>query len=96
MSALAGKPLAKSIPRSLQIPAIGVNTNLVGLGLTKDGALEVTKSNFPTKTVYGNIDFAGLRLITCGGYSIHTGRNEKNVVVYAELFGSSARSHRYY
>lgn len=164
-NALVGKSMAKSIPLSLQIPAIGVNTNLVGLGLAKDGSLEVTnsgfpaswytgaptpgqvgpaiiaghstwskspavfyrigsllqndlitvgrqdgsvatfrvtrvelysKSNFPTKAVYGNIDFAGLRLITCGGYSIYTGRNEKNIVVYAELFGSSAQHHRYY
>lgn len=163
--ALAGKPMAKSVPLSLQIPAIGVNTKLVGLGLTKSGALDVTKSgfpaswytgaptpgqvgpaiiaghstwskspavfyrlgslrqndlitvgrqdgsvatfrvtrvelydksNFPTKSVYGNIDFAGLRLITCGGYSIYTGQNEKNIVVFAELFGSSVRSNRYY
>ncbi len=163
--ALAGKPMAKSVPMRLQIPAIGVDTKLVGLGLASDGTLEVTKSgfpaswytgaptpgqvgpaiitghstwsksqavfyrlgslrqndlitvgrqdgsvatfrvtkvelyaksNFPTKAVYGNIDHAGLRLITCGGYSIYTGLNEKNIVVYAELFSSASKQHRYY
>ncbi|MEO5975462.1 MAG: ice-binding family protein [Ilumatobacteraceae bacterium] len=163
--ALAGKPMVKSVPLSLQIPAIGVNTKLVGLGLASDGTLAVTKSgfpaswytgaptpgqvgpaiitghstwsksqavfyrlgslrqndlitvgrqdgsvatfrvtkvelyaksNFPTKAVYGNIDHAGLRLITCGGYSIYTGLNEKNIVVYAELFSSASKQHRYY
>ncbi|MHB1130504.1 MAG: ice-binding family protein [Ilumatobacteraceae bacterium] len=152
--ALAGKPMTKSVPIRLQIPSIGVDTSLVGLGLTKSGSLDVTKSGFPaswytgaptpgeigpaiiaghsswakspavfyrlgslkvndvikvgrkdgtiatfrvtrvqlfsksafpTKVVYGNINFAGLRLITCGGYSTYTGRNEKNIVVFAEL-----------
>ena len=159
--AVAGKPMKKSVPLRLQIPAIGVDTNLVGLGLTKSGTLEVTKSgfpaswytgaptpgqvgpaiitghstwskspavffrlgslkandlitvgrqdgtvatfrvtrvqafaksSFPTKLVYGNINVAGLRLITCGGYSIYTGQNEKNIVVFAELFDSTVRS----
>lgn len=163
--ALAGKPMKKSVPLRLQIPAIGVDTQLVGLGLAKGGSLDVTKSgfpaswytgaptpgeigpaiiaghsswskspavfyrlgslkandlitvgrqdgtvatfrvtrvqafaksNFPTKTVYGNINFAGLRLITCGGYSIYTGENEKNIVVFAELFDSTTRHPRYF
>ncbi|MEO8363422.1 MAG: ice-binding family protein [Ilumatobacteraceae bacterium] len=158
-------PMKRSLPLSLQIPAIGVNTPLVGLGLAPDGTLGVTssgfpaswytgaptpgekgpaiiaghsawskspavfyrlgslkendlitvgrkdgsvatfrvtrvelyaKSNFPTKTVYGNINFAGLRLISCGGYSIYTGKNEKNIVVFAELFNSKSRIHTYY
>lgn len=163
--ASVGTPMKKSVPLTLQIPAIGVNTKLVGLGLTPDGSLGVTssgfpaswytgaptpgekgpaiiaghsswskspavfyrlgslkendlitvgrqdgtvatfrvtkvqlfaKSNFPTKTVYGNINFAGLRLISCGGYSIYTGKNEKNIVVFAELFNSKSRTHTYY
>lgn len=47
---------------------------------------EYKKSAFPTQQVYGNIDHAGLRLITCGGTfdaSIHS--YESNVVVYAAL-----------
>lgn len=159
-SAFAGVPMTKSAPIRLQIPAIGVDTNLVGLGLTKSGSMDVTKSgfpaswytgaptpgeigpavivghsswakspavfyslgslkvndvikvgrkdgtvatfrvsrvqlfpksNFPTKLVYGNINFAGLRLITCGGYSVYTGKNEKNIVVFAELIKSVTR-----
>ncbi|MFA5774957.1 MAG: class F sortase, partial [Ilumatobacteraceae bacterium] len=158
-------PMKKSLPLRLQIPAIGVDTKLVGLGLAPDGTLGVTssgfpaswytgaptpgekgpaiiaghsswskspavfyrlgslkendlitvarqdgtvatfrvtsvqlfaKSNFPTKTVYGNINFAGLRLISCGGYSVYTGQNEKNIVVFAELFNSKSRTHTYY
>lgn len=157
--ALKGEPMNRSVPVRLQIPAIGVDTSFVELGLTKRGFIEVTpngfpagwytgaptpgeigpaiivghsnwdkrpgvfnslgslkindrvtverqdgsiatfriirvqlflKSNFPTDVVYGDIDHAGLRLITCGGYSEKTGRNEKNIVVFAELVSSKA------
>lgn len=50
---------------------------------------EYQKDHFPTQAVYGNIDHAGLRLITCGGtfnYSIHS--YESNIVVYAALVSS--------
>ena len=43
------------------------------------------KSHFPTKQVYGNIDHAGLRLITCGGLDAKTNEFDENVVVFAEL-----------
>ncbi|MGW7264914.1 class F sortase [Streptomyces sp. NPDC054842] len=44
------------------------------------------KSQFPTLEVYGNLDHAGLRLITCGGrYSAADHRYADNVVVYASL-----------
>ena len=48
--------------------------------------VKYTKANFPTRQVYGNIDRAGLRLITCGGTfnrAIHS--YESNIVVYAAL-----------
>lgn len=47
--------------------------------------VEVFDQNaFPTQEVYGNIDYAGLRLITCGGnYDVLSGRYSHNVVVYA-------------
>ncbi len=46
------------------------------------------KSDFPTDAVYGDIDHAGLRLITCGGFfDEDTGDYEDNVVVFAELVG---------
>jgi sortase (surface protein transpeptidase) len=47
---------------------------------------EYSKAHFPTQEVYGNIDHAGLRLITCGGTFNRTiGSYESNIVVYAAL-----------
>jgi sortase (surface protein transpeptidase) len=46
------------------------------------------KSSFPTAKVYGNIDHAGLRLITCGGLDAKTSEFEENVVVFADLVSS--------
>jgi sortase (surface protein transpeptidase) len=45
-----------------------------------------SKSGFPTRAVYGAIDHAGLRLITCGG-TYDAARHEylDNVVVFARL-----------
>jgi len=44
------------------------------------------KSRFPTRAVFGNIDHAGLRLITCGGrYDGARHRYLDNVVVFARL-----------
>ena len=41
------------------------------------------KDQFPTAKVYGNIDHAGLRLITCGGHDLISGRYEDNVIAFA-------------
>ncbi|WP_460864762.1 class F sortase [Rhodococcus aerolatus] len=44
------------------------------------------KDRFPTDAVYGNIDHAGLRLITCGGVLDTTAHSYlDNIVVYASL-----------
>lgn len=44
------------------------------------------KTEFPTEDVYGEVDHAALRLITCGGhFDGETGHHVDNVVVYAEL-----------
>jgi hypothetical protein len=44
------------------------------------------KNNFPTSAVYGPIDHAGLRLITCGGdFDSRSGHYEDNIVAYADL-----------
>jgi sortase (surface protein transpeptidase) len=61
----------------------------------KDGKLAVfevnrvarfPKSRFPSRAVYGAIDHAGLRLITCGGtYDAARHRYLDNVVVFAKL-----------
>ena len=146
--------LPPSVPVSVQIPAIGVDSELMDLGLEPDGTLEVppdgfpagwytgaptpgergpaiiaghvdwqgpgvfydlhslspgdqvtvsradgsaavfrvtrvqqySKDAFPTEEVYGDIDHAGLRLITCGGvFNRQTGSHDDNIVVFAEL-----------
>lgn len=61
----------------------------------KDGStatFEVTsvgqypKADFPTDKVYGEVDHAAVRLITCGGhFDGETGHHVDNVVVYAKL-----------
>jgi hypothetical protein len=44
------------------------------------------KSEFPTRSVFGAIDHAGLRLITCGGeFDGSSRRYSDNVVVFARL-----------
>ncbi len=59
-------------------------------GITADFAVtrvaRFSKSRFPREAVYGSIDHAGLRLITCGG-SYDAARNSyaDNVVVFARL-----------
>ncbi len=147
------RPMARSKPTRLRIPAISVNSRLMDLGLNQDGTLETppgafpagwftgaptpgelgpaiiaghvryltpgvferlgdlrvgdlivvdrrngsvarfrvvrvqhfAKSAFPTRKVYGDIDHAGLRLITCGGLDASTNKFDENVVVFADL-----------
>ena len=44
------------------------------------------KDEFPTTLVYGNLDHAALRLITCGGsFNNQTGHYEDNIVAFADL-----------
>lgn len=44
------------------------------------------KAAFPTEAVYGAVDFAALRVITCGGvFNRATGHYDDNIVVFAEL-----------
>ena len=156
---VATPPLAAATPVRIRIPALGVDSALIGLGLQADGTLQVPadgtvagwftgaptpgehgprwsrrtstgttprrvlpparpgtrrrgavdradgstarfvvlareqypKDAFPTERVYGDIDHAGLRLITCGGEFDRAVRSYRdNVVVYAGLVGSSA------
>jgi hypothetical protein len=50
------------------------------------GVREYTKSNFPSKAIYGATDFAALRLITCGGvFDYATGHYLSSTVVFASL-----------
>jgi sortase (surface protein transpeptidase) len=43
------------------------------------------KSVFPTAAVYGDLDHAALRLITCGGLDQEAEKYRANVVVFADL-----------
>lgn len=50
------------------------------------GYERILQSEFPTEKVYGNLNYPGLRLITCTGtYSHSTKRYSKNLIVYARL-----------
>ena len=52
---------------------------------------QFSKVAFPTDAVYGDLDHAGLRLITCGGTFDRTARSYvDNVVVFAELVEARA------
>jgi sortase (surface protein transpeptidase) len=153
-------PLVAATPVRIRIPAIGVDSTLIALGLAASGTLQVPddgsvagwftgaptpgergpaviaahvdwnhapgvffhlrdlepgdevtvdradgtaarfevleveqypKDAFPTERVYGDVDHAGLRLITCGGSFDRRARSYRdNVVVYAGLVGASA------
>jgi hypothetical protein len=51
---------------------------------TVDSVERVSKKHFPTQRVYGDLRFAGLRLITCGGdFNGHS--YVDNTIVYAHL-----------
>lgn len=51
-----------------------------------DSVKQFSQSDFPTQEVYGNIKYAGLRLITCGGtFNRLTHHYDQNTVVYASL-----------
>jgi len=55
-----------------------------------DRVEEHAKDDFPTDEVYGDIDHAGLRLITCGGsFDEDTGDYLDNVIVFASLVATA-------
>lgn len=57
---------------------------LVGI-FTVDRVASYPQDSFPTDKVYGDIDHAGLRLITCGQLNVATGEYQANTVVFASL-----------
>jgi sortase (surface protein transpeptidase) len=47
---------------------------------------QISRANFPTTEIYGNIKYAGLRVLTCGGnFDPVSGHYDKNTVVFAAL-----------
>ncbi|MCP2342335.1 class F sortase [Actinomadura rupiterrae] len=56
---------------------------------TVDAVEQVPKWDFPRSRVYGDVRYAGLRLITCGGsYNREQHSYRDNLIVYAHLTGS--------
>jgi sortase (surface protein transpeptidase) len=61
-----------------------VDNSIVEFIVTKKVVYD--QSFFGTDEVYGNIEYAGLRVITCGGaYNHITGRYSHNTVIFAEV-----------
>jgi len=57
-----------------------------------DGVQKASKINFPTNDVYGNVQYPGLRLVTCGGpFDAKTGEYLDSIVVYAHLAAMIAK-----
>jgi sortase (surface protein transpeptidase) len=58
-----------------------------------DGVQEAAKDRFPTSAVYGQVEYQGLRLITCGGpFDTASGHYLDNVIVYAHRAGTGGAS----
>jgi sortase (surface protein transpeptidase) len=56
-----------------------------------DGLEKVTKTDFPTSNVYGDVPYPGLRLVTCGGpFDGSSGHYLDNIIVYAHLVHGAA------
>jgi hypothetical protein len=56
-----------------------------------DAVDEYSKEHFPTQQVYGPVDYAGLRVITCGGqFDSQTHHYLSNIVIYAALTATRA------
>jgi hypothetical protein len=54
-----------------------------------DAVRSFEKAEFPTEEIYGNLDYAGLRLITCGGtFDPDKGSYESNIIAFASLVDS--------
>jgi len=52
---------------------------------------DVSKEQFPSQKVYGDLTYSGLRLITCGGaFDKSKGSYEDNTIVFAKLAGTRA------
>ena len=50
---------------------------------------EYPKNEFPTDVVYGDLDHAGLRLITCSGVLNRLAHSyDDNIIVFADLVGT--------
>ena len=54
-----------------------------------------SQGDFPTEKVYGKLDYAGIRLITCSGvYDKEKLRYSHNLIVYGKLIATSTKTQR--
>jgi hypothetical protein len=84
-SARSGPTVFYNLTALLPGDTIGV-TRADGTTVTfhVDEVARYPKRAFPTEAVYGDLEHAGLRLITCGGaFDRSAGSYEDNIVVYA-------------
>lgn len=52
-----------------------------------------SQADFPTEKVYGKLDYAGIRLITCSGvYDRNKLRYSHNLIVYGKLLATSTKA----
>jgi sortase (surface protein transpeptidase) len=89
----AGSPAVFAALRELQpgaeVAVERANGSVAVFRVTE--VVQFAKNAFPTAAVYGNVDHAGLRLITCGGAFDRSARSYvDNLVVFAELVRAHA------
>jgi sortase (surface protein transpeptidase) len=85
---MGGKPgvffRLKELRKGDQIAISRTDGKIVKFEVTETASFP--KKSFPTAKVYGDINFAGLRLITCGGkFDSKTGHYLSNVIVFAKM-----------
>ena len=74
----------KDLKKGAQILISRADGSTVKFAVTQ--TLIVPKLKFPTDRIYGDINFAGLRLITCGGkFDSKLKRHVDNVIVFAKM-----------
>jgi hypothetical protein len=75
---------ARYLTRGQLVDVVRANGSTAAFAV--DGVREVAKATFPSREIYGNTRYPGLRLITCGGPFDSASRQYlDNIVVYAHL-----------
>lgn len=94
------RPMVRSTPTRLRIPAIGVDSGLMELGLQEDGTLETPPDGFPagwftgapTPGELGPAIIAGhVRYVTPGVFERLSGLRQDDLIVVNRKNGSTAR-----
>ena len=85
---MGGKPgvffRLKELRKGDRIAILRTDRKTVNFQVTETATF--AKASFPTSRIYGDINYAGLRLITCGGkFDRKIGHYLSNVVVFAKM-----------